>query len=241
MNKLKFLGTGSCFNTSLYNTSAYAVIKDNSIKTMILFDCGETVFARLKELNLLNDINEIFIYITHTHSDHIGSLPSLIFYLNIALNIKPTICFPTEDVKNFLKLSNVDDNLYKYKILHDNNKNLYVIKQKHSKLFNVFGYLIKIENSWIYYSGDSKEINLDVMCAFNHKLHIANSKISDKITISEFYQDVTRFYNDAHINIRDLAKLIRKEDRIKITCMHFDDEETIKLAKSYGFKIAIAN
>ena len=42
---LKFIGTGSAFNTELGNTSAY--IKQN--KTLLLIDAGPTVFARAKE------------------------------------------------------------------------------------------------------------------------------------------------------------------------------------------------
>ena len=73
---LKFIGTGSAFNTKLGNTSAY--IKDNN--TLLLIDCGELTFARILSLNLLDDVNEVHIAITHTHPDHIGSLGSLIFY-----------------------------------------------------------------------------------------------------------------------------------------------------------------
>ena len=43
---LKFIGTGSAFNQDLGNTSAY--IKDG--ETLLLIDCGETVFQRIKEI-----------------------------------------------------------------------------------------------------------------------------------------------------------------------------------------------
>lgn len=48
MNQLKFLGTGSAFNTKLGNTSAYLLNNDKS--AMLLFDCGETVFSKLKPI-----------------------------------------------------------------------------------------------------------------------------------------------------------------------------------------------
>ena len=74
---LKFIGTGSAFNTKLGCNSAY-IIKNNSL---ILFDCGGDVFSKLKELNIIKDeFKNIYIFITHLHPDHIGSLGDLIYY-----------------------------------------------------------------------------------------------------------------------------------------------------------------
>lgn len=80
MKQLKFLGTGSAFNTKLGNTSAYLMNNDKS--AILLFDCGETVFSKLKPILEKNkNISEFTICITHSHSDHIGSLPTLLYYL----------------------------------------------------------------------------------------------------------------------------------------------------------------
>ena len=54
---LKFIGTGSAFNQDLGNTSAY--IKDG--ETLLLIDCGETVFQRIKEIKLLDDVKKVYI------------------------------------------------------------------------------------------------------------------------------------------------------------------------------------
>ena len=56
--------------------------------------------------------------------------------------------------------------------------------------------------------------------------------------IKYFYQDVTKYVNDAHMNIHNLAKIFSKEERKRVTLMHFDDEEVIKIAEEYGFNIA---
>ena len=74
--KLKFLGRGAAFNPKEGNTSAY-FIENNQL---FLIDCGESIFEKLVELDLLNDIESINLMITHTHSDHIGSLGSLVMY-----------------------------------------------------------------------------------------------------------------------------------------------------------------
>jgi hypothetical protein len=52
---LKFIGTGSAFNTNLGNTSAY-IKYDNDL---LLIDCGESIFERLIKNDILNkDIKE---------------------------------------------------------------------------------------------------------------------------------------------------------------------------------------
>ena len=41
-----------------------------------------------------------------------------------------------------------------------------------------------------------------------------------------------------HININELVNVFSKEERKRITLMHFNDEEIAKTAISYGSKIA---
>lgn len=40
---------------------------------MILIDCGETIARKIIKENVLEGIEELYILISHTHSDHIGS------------------------------------------------------------------------------------------------------------------------------------------------------------------------
>ncbi|WP_027625614.1 MBL fold metallo-hydrolase [Clostridium lundense] len=56
------------------NTSAY--IKDN--ETLLLIDCGETVFKKILEKSLMAGVKQVHILITHMHLDHIGSLGGFI-------------------------------------------------------------------------------------------------------------------------------------------------------------------
>lgn len=53
MGKISFIGRGSAFNTELGNTSAF-VKKGN---TLLLIDCGGTVFHRLQELNMFDGLD----------------------------------------------------------------------------------------------------------------------------------------------------------------------------------------
>ena len=89
---LKFIGTGSCFNTKMGNTSAYYY--NETTKHLVLIDCGETVFSDLRYSKILNEAKTIDILITHLHSDHAGSLESLIYFCAYVKNIVPTVIFP---------------------------------------------------------------------------------------------------------------------------------------------------
>ena len=91
---LDFLGLGSAFNTDLGNTSAY--IKKNT--SLLLIDCGSTVFSKLHRIGLLDGVSDIYVIITHTHADHIGSLSDLIFYSQYILNQRPTLFFPYREL-----------------------------------------------------------------------------------------------------------------------------------------------
>ena len=241
MTGFNFLGIGSCFNTKLFNTSAYTISKENGKNTLILFDCGETVFERLIELKLLENIQDIKVYITHLHSDHVGSLPSLIFYAHFVLNIKPTIYFPSDEITSLLELSGVNDDLYIHENAYEKENIFYAVKQKHAKELNCFGYLFNLDNNWIFYSGDSNELNIEVFNLLNKRTISSSERFPKDIIISEFYQDTTRYTNSAHLNVHNLAKLVPENYRNKITCMHFDDDETINIALSYGFKVATLN
>ena len=230
---LKFIGTGSCFNYKMGNNSAYYIHNVNGKKRFILFDCGEDVFHKILNNNLLNEIDEVFVVITHLHSDHVGSLPSFVFYLHFVLNIKPVIYFPCDDINIFFKLVGIKKELY----LHTkDSKGYYDItpfKHNHGYELNSFGYVLNLDGNLIYYSGDTKTIDEKVLDIFRGK--------DDKYVntpIKYFYQDVTKYVNDAHMNIHNLAKIFSKEERKRVTLMHFDDEEVIKIAEEYGFNIA---
>lgn len=223
---LRFLGTGSCFNTEFGNNSAYYF--DESKKSLFLIDCGESIFERLCNLESFQKATKIDVLITHMHSDHVGSLPSLIFYCAFVKGIVPTIIYPNkETLISFLNLTGVEDKLYAFCKPEEFTKHsITPVKQKHVANIDAFGYKITIKGKTFYYSGDSASINNDILDA----LHLGN--------FSYFYQDVTKFSNGVHMNVNELSKLVPEAVRKRVTCMHFDDVETLKIAKSLGFKIA---
>ena len=72
--EIMFLGTGGAFDLNEKNSSA--IIK--TAKGTILIDCGSTVYSELRKKNSVEDID--YVFITHCHEDHIGSLSTLVYH-----------------------------------------------------------------------------------------------------------------------------------------------------------------
>jgi len=223
---LNFIGNGSCFNTDFGNTSAYYM--DQETQSLLLIDCGESIFERIKKQKLLEKAKDVHVLVTHLHSDHAGSLPSLLFFEEYVKGIVPTVIYPEKDImRAFLSL--VGNELQAYRIVTPEECEKYTIqevRQKHSDFIHAYGYTLELDGKRIYYSGDTKTIAPHIMQAFRNG------------QIDEFYQDVSRYETPAHMNIETLGKMFTEEERKRITCMHFDDEITREKAEYMGFGIS---
>lgn len=94
---IKFLGIGGAFDVEEGESSA---LIETRLGKRFLIDCGYSSYAKLKKLNLISELDRVFI--THTHSDHISGLSTLIydrFYIhNLVTKIE---CSPA--VANYVK------------------------------------------------------------------------------------------------------------------------------------------
>ena len=232
--ELTFLGRGSAFNPLEGNNSAY-FIED---KSLFLIDCGETVFQSLIKNNILNGIEKIYIMITHTHSDHIGSLGTLTSYAYHIMNQKVNIVIPSNPkkerylnyIENILESTNCKEKYYFIKEKELDNKyksfNRIIYKETtHSSELDCYGIMFETNKGYIYYSGDTNELN-------NIKYLIDNNKLIDKI-----YIDITLKESDNHLDINRLNNEIPNNLKNKIYCMHLDNIETITKAQELGFNI----
>ncbi|WP_234121962.1 MBL fold metallo-hydrolase [Clostridium hydrogenum] len=227
---INFIGTGSAFNTKLGDNSAF-IKKENSL---ILIDCGGTVFSRLRELNLLDGVENLYIAITHTHPDHVGSLGDLIFYSYYILKHKVKIFFPEKQVmESFLTNVGVSSEQYEFNSsafaeINDSNLgkiNIKFLPVTHTDTIPTYGFIMNLNGSAFYYSGDSNNLSMEII---------------DKLKSGE----IKRIYHDTcgldyagnpHLSIKKLCEIVPQELRNRVYCMHLDENITEKQIIDSGF------
>ena len=232
--ELKFLGKGGSDNQLQGNTSAYFI--EN--RCLFLIDCGENTFERILRKQLLNDVDKVFIFITHTHSDHVGSLGSLIFHCYFLKKIELNIVLSSNllhynDVKELLRIYGAREDWYR--IIEPtslNNKfnsfnKMEYMSTKHVEQIPCYGLSFDTNDGIVYYSGDTKEIN-------NIKELISSGKKIDKIYID---CTTTNTENNVHYYIGKANEEIDDSIKNKVYCMHFNKPECIDIAKNYGFNV----
>lgn len=232
--ELKFLGRGSAFNVKEGNTAAYFIDDDQ----LFLIDCGEDVFSKLKQKSLLGRVRTVNLMITHTHSDHIGSLGSLVLYLYFVLHRPLKIILPDNDeyektIEQILQGFGCTEEMYD--LVHDTQydekyktfSGVRYVKTWHCAELMSFGLIFTTKDGLVYYSGDTKEIR---------NLHHLLSK---GVQIARAYIDVTSVKNSngAHLFVGNLAMVVPEDLRKRIYCMHFNDENCIQMALGYGFSV----
>lgn len=216
---LKFIGIGSAFNTALGNTSAF-VKKESSL---ILIDCGGTVFHRVQELGLLAAVKNMYIIITHMHPDHVGSLGEVIFYNHYILKNKVNVIYPDkEHMTQFLLNIGVSEEMY-HLISNTETEiqdevfgkfSIEYMPVSHVDTIEAYSFILKLDGRTIYYSGDSNTINEQVL-----------SKL-EKGELDNIYQDTCGldYEENPHLSFDRLKQLIAKPYRDKVYCMHLDKQ-----------------
>lgn len=224
MNELLFLGRGSGYHIEEDNTSCF-YLKD---KTMLLIDCGETVFKSLLKLNILNQVENLYILITHMHSDHIGSLAGLVGYCQWKYQLISTILYPkAELMTQYLDLLGMNEK-EKFTIksepinkIADLGLTITAIPTVHAE--NAFSYLLTFEEgNDIFYSGDSR---------------ITISQPLEFIDMGNIiYQDLTLSTDSPHMSLAEMSELIPKSKRKSIYCMHIDGANYNKIIMAEGYR-----
>lgn len=235
---LKFIGTGSAFNTKLGNNSAY--IKEGN--TLFLIDCGSANFHTMKESGLLDDVEHIHVYITHTHADHVGSLADLIFYMYYAKG-KPKKRVTVYSrfsiyVDKFLEFNGVTKGVYKYHAMsedeiieiEDLGIGFLTYKTTHVDELPSYGLIIDdyINNKFAVYTGDTNTLTENI------------NKMFEESNLDFLYVDTCSqdYDGNVHLSLFKLHQTVKKEHRHKVYCMHIDEKFDKELARSLGFKVA---
>lgn len=237
MLDLKFLGIGSAFQTHLYNNTAFFIEGE----TLFLLDCGETAFEQLKRQSFFENIEEIYVLFTHTHSDHIGGLGELVEHCEKKLNNKLNIVVPNKqanslytdindlltifslssDKCNFMlpeELENKHESFQKVEFLPTNRAPMELGDKCYSLFFNT-------AEGPILYTSDS-----------NDTKYI--KALVDTNSYSKIFADVTLTIPQVHLDLNLLNEIVPENQKEKVYCMHFDSPKCLEKAKELGFNIA---
>lgn len=199
---LRFLGRGSAFAGE--NNSAFFI----SNKELVLIDCPASAFQKIKKIPFEN-VNKIYILVTHTHGDHSGGVGTMLQYAWFVLHNTVTIVAPSEDE------------------LH---KDWFVsaIPTTHVKPLDgkCFGYHLRVHGSDVVYTGDTATLE-----PYLHLLHSGAYLYME----SSFYKsDVHLYIYDILPKLTELA-----ENGVHVYLMHLDNEAEIsRIIKNMKIRLA---
>lgn len=219
---LNFLGIGGAFESKLKNCAAFYKYKNN----LVLIDCGENIYEEINKYGILKGVKKLVIIITHFHTDHVGSLGTLLFYCDKLGILDISIIYPNiKSLNNLLNIFGVQKCSYKvfspseFKFF-----NIKEFKQEHS-FMEAYGYLIELNGKRIYYSGDTKKVPREIIDIFFQN------------KIDYFYEDIRKDTNDYHLSISELNEIIPFNKRKSIYCMHFNNRSEIDYIISNGYSV----
>lgn len=154
----------------------------------------------------------IYLFITHTHSEHIGILESLQQYLYWVCGKKLNIVYDSN-------VEYLDDRFLSFSQVR-------YIKSSHGTVpFSSASLIFKTENGNIFYSGDIEDS--EVITTF-----ISLSDEIDKMYIDSSYNKMP-----VHLHIYDLNEVIPSYLKSKVFCMHINNKDILPLIDKYGFNV----
>lgn len=232
--RLHFLGRGAAFNTREGNTAA-CVRADGQL---LLLDCGETVFARLREGGLLEGVTRVLAAVSHLHADHCGSLGTLALYCRYVLHTRLEIIVPedeayVEQLRALLAIVGCggDD----YTLTSDTAfagaagvSALSCLPTRHAPGMRCFSFALKDNEGWVFYSADTctADTALDFLAAHPDARAL--------------YMDATDadFPGNVHLSLARLEEAFPPALRKRVFLMHLNAPGCAEKGRALGFGIA---
>ncbi|GEM_PF-608589 len=211
--KLKFLGCGAGFNPNYGSNSAYLNLPDRG---MLLLECGEQTFARLINLPDFLNAKYLIAIVSHTHSDHAGSLGNMVMHSYNVLHRRVTIVYgglrQRRELRRLLNSFGVPRGCYRMVSVRrindlinehtnvDGHILVGMTPTKHTDLLacysiNIIQFCGRRQQDGIYWSGDTCEIE---------------PMLPYLVSGYQIYQEVGVRHSPAHVNIQDLDKRLVK-------------------------------
>ena len=257
MFKLESLGFGSAFNSQEYGNNSWYFIENDKV---FMIDCGSTVFNTFRAKGL-DEYKEINVIITHMHTDHVGSLGTLIEWMYYAKGIKVNIlAYNTlkRDLLDYLLISGIEASMFNLYITpygkayikkEDDNIEIIFEEVEHVPQLKTYSItLIRNNTDMIIYSGDTTE----KFQSGNDSLFYHYTWLTDRfpeLELHGLYLDVSLKESPVHANYYKniMGTCDRLEEDLnrfntEVVIMHLDDTiENYKetLTRQDGYPLTI--
>lgn len=232
--ELTFTGRGAMLYPSEGNTAAFFE-EDNNL---FLVDRGEDVAVKLINNGKLNKDCNVYLFVTHTHSDHIGSLGTLQQYLYWVCGKKLNIVY-SQDIDNKNDIEKIasgfglhpDTYCFVEEKQLDNKfdafEQIRYVSSNHGEVcVDSSSLIIKTKNGYVLYSGDIADSEI-----IEYFIKISKGFI-DKMYIDTSYTD-----SSVHLSIHKLNEVIPKNLKNKVYCMHINNKAILPIIEEYGFNL----
>jgi len=232
--ELTFLGRGAGFYPAEGSTSSYFLDKGE----LFLIDCGESVFDTIIERKLLDSVSALNVLITHTHSDHTGSLGSLLLYASVAKKIRTNIVTGEDmaylpQIRSLLDIFGLSERMYRFTDARDfDNRysrfnSVRYIKTYHCDELESCAILFETGGGLVFYSGDMKDPAPLITL-------IKSGKKIDKIYIDSNNDPNPNPY---HLRLNEIYDIVPPELRPGVYCIHFNSDKCMDEARALGFNV----
>ena len=228
------LGTISPYPKDNMNCPGFLIIyKDKKI----LLDCGNGI-TRL--LNFPNDLNNLHVFLTHYHKDHIGDTGVLQYssyvYHNLGLlDEKIKIYMPEKDFRfNKESIIQNEESYCDYIDINSNSEfdiDDLKISFNDNKSHTIESYMVKLENKdfKVIYTSDIGTTNFDNLIHF--------CKNSDLIICESSFLKKHNSSSTTHLTAYDAGKLAKESNSKQLLLTHFWPEEDKNLYLKEACKV----
>lgn len=232
---LQFLGLGSAFYTERGNTSAY--LREG--EKLLLLDCGESVFRSLTERQLLDGVKTVYAAISHTHTDHCGSLGSLALYCKFAGDISLKLILPAQEpeyagtLRQLMSVFGVWEDYYGtiedcgLDGIFSSFLTLRYVPTIHDRRMSCHSFVFETAQGGVFFSADTAVTDTVEVFLSTHE------------NFEKVYMEATDVLipGDVHVYMPRLERLFPPEIRKRVYLMHFRNRQCIRAAEEKGFQI----
>ena len=229
--KLCFLGRGSAFCDRMGNTSAY--LREGG--RMLLLDCGESVFHALMTRSALDGVTELYVAVSHTHSDHCGSLGTLLQYCIYGLHIPLTVVVPEDgayiaSLRQLLLLFGAKEDQIHFLPARELSgfssfSSMRIVPTEHVPGMQAFSFVFETPAGGVFYSADTKTpAQLQDFIASHPDFEAAYMDSAE-----------TTYPGTVHYSVGELAEMIPPELRSRVFIMHMNSAACLTKGQALGF------